>query len=97
MNNAHDSAVTDGTVYRLSGRVDFQTAPKLLEQVNNQIVPNGSLVVDFTDVSEANSAALALLLSWQEQAKKQQCRLVHQNLPESIQKLSRICQVSELI
>lgn len=93
--NTAVSLVND--VCQISGVVDFDTAPKLLEQVSEQIMPNGSLVVDFSGVSHANSAALALLLAWQEEAKRQQCTLNHQNLPESIQKLSHICQVSELI
>jgi len=88
---------TGDGVFHLTGVVDFDTAPQLLEQVNEQILPNSTLVVDFSGVSRANSAALALLLAWQERAAEQQCTLNHQNLLESIQKLSTICQVSEFI
>jgi len=87
----------EGDVCHLAGVVDFHTAPKLLEQVNEKILPNGSLSIDFSRVTHANSAALALLLSWRQQASEQQCSVNHQNLPESIQKLSHICQVNELI
>ena len=87
----------EGEVCHLAGVVDFHTAPKLLDQVNEQILPNGTLLIDFSRVTHANSAALALLLSWRQRASKQQCSLSHQNLPESIQKLSHICQVNELI
>lgn len=97
MSNSSTAGHTGNDVFHLTGVVDFDTAPQLLEQVNEQILPNGSLVVDFSGVSRANSAALALLLAWQERAEQQQCTLNHQNLPESIQKLSTICQVSELI
>lgn len=97
MARSSSSVTVVNDVCQLAGVVDFETAPELLEQVSEQIVPRRALVVDFSAVTSSNSAALALLLAWQEQAKRQQCTLNHQNLPESIQKLSRICQVSEFI
>ncbi len=97
MDTSRSEINVEGDVCRVSGVVDFATAPQLLDQINGQILPNGSLVVDFSGVTHANSAALALLLSWQERASELKCTLNHQNLPESIQKLSRICQVSSFI
>jgi len=77
--NTAVSLVND--VCQISGVVDFDTAPKLLEQVSEQIMPNGSLVVDFSGVSHANSAALALLLAWQEEAKPEFARIYPETVP----------------
>ena len=87
----------DGDVCYLNGVIDFDTAPALLGDVAAHFEANRSLVVDFADVNQANSAALALLLQWKEQAAEKGCTINHQNLPDSIRQLSEICQVSEFI
>lgn len=87
----------EGDLCRLSGVIDFETAPGLLAEVAKHLEPNRELVVDFSDVTQANSAAIALLLEWRGLAARNNGHLIHQNLPESIRQLSEICQVSALI
>ncbi len=87
----------DGDLCHLHGVIDFDTAPQLLVEVVQYLQPNRELILDFSEVTEANSAALALLLEWQGLATSNNCRVIHQNLPESIRQLSEICQVSTLI
>ena len=97
MANQTISLRIDGDVCYLDGVIDFDTAPKLLTDVSGQFEANRSLMVDFSSVTQANSAALALLLEWKEQAMEKGCTVNHQNLPDSIRQLSEICQVSEFI
>jgi len=87
----------DGDVCYLSGVIDFDTAPMLLTDVAGHFEANRNLVVDFSSVERSNSAALALLLQWREQAAEKGCTVNHQNLPDSIRQLSEICQVSAFI
>ena len=95
--NSAVSVRVDGDICHLDGIIDFTTAPALLNEVAGHFTKNGSVVIDFSAVSQANSAALALLLQWKDQAAEKGCTLNHQNLPESIQQLSEICQVSTFI
>ena len=87
----------DADVCYLDGVIDFNTARSLLTDVAKLFEANRSLVVDFSAVEQANSAALAVLLQWQDLAKEKGCTVNHQNLPDSIRQLSEICQVSAFI
>jgi len=86
-----------GDVCHLVGVIDFESAPEILHAVSAQISSGRNLVVDFADVTQANSAALALLLEWKGLANEQGGDVIHQNLPESMRQLSEICQVSSFI
>ena len=90
-------AQIDGDVCRLLGVIDFDTAPTLLSTVAGYIETKSALTIDFSAVTQANSAALALLLEWKTLAARHNCTLNQQNLPDSIRQLSEICQVSEFI
>jgi len=87
----------DGDVCRLNGVIDFHTAPELLESVGQHISAGRNLTLDFSEVTQANSAGLALLLEWNEQAAAAGAGINHQNLPESLRQLAEICQISTLI
>lgn len=87
----------DGGVCLLTGVVDFDTAPALLNAVSGHLLSESTVTVDFSGVTRANSAALALLLEWKALAATHNCTFSHQNLPDSIRQLSEISQVSEFI
>lgn len=87
----------DGETCYLSGAVDFATAPAILKAVSNRLESGQSAVVDFSQVTHANSVALALMLEWKTVAAEHGCSVTHQNLPDSIRQLSEISQVSTLI
>lgn len=87
----------EGETCYLSGAVDFATAPGMLKAVANRLKSGQSVVVDFSQITNANSVALALMLEWKTVAAEHGCRVTHQNLPDSIRQLSEISQVSTLI
>jgi len=87
----------DGDVCRLDGVINFQTAPALHEAVTQHLSSGRHITLDFSGVTQANSAGLALLLEWKERALGSGGSVSHQNLPESLRQLSEICQVSTLI
>ena len=97
VSNPSLSLRVDGDTCYLAGVIDFSTAPTLLTDVAEQFEANRAVTVDFSSVEHANSAALAVLLQWKEQAAEKGCTVNHQNLPDSIRQLSEICQVSALI
>jgi len=91
------SVSIDGDVCSIAGVIDFASAPSLLEKVSAEIQSGRDLTVDLAEVTDANSAALALLLQWKEQAAECGGQVIHQNLPDSMRQLSEICQVSTFI
>lgn len=84
------SARADG-VYAVSGRLTFQTVPKFLAETGRGW-PEGSgrITIDLGAVTLADSAGLALLLEWLEQAKSSRRELVFTNIPDQVGDLIRV-------
>jgi phospholipid transport system transporter-binding protein len=57
----------EGSRLALEGRIDMDSVPGLLADAAGQIGA-GVTEIDLSDVTEADSAALALLLEWRRQA-----------------------------
>ncbi len=83
-------------VLRLSGPVTMQTAPELLGQGRARIAA-GDVTVDFSAVTAADSAALALLLDWQRAARAGGHRLSVRGLPAASESLARLYGIEELL
>ena len=75
--------------YQLSGVLDFSTVPILMKQVK-VIFPalsaagSSKLIIDFSQITQCNSAALAWMLASVEQAKRQNLALYFENLPMTL-------------
>ncbi len=81
----------------LAGALDFNNAPQALTDVGDIISRESALIVDLADITEANSAGLALLLEWTGMAKRNGHQLELINIPSSLQQLADVCQVDSLI
>ena len=80
----------------LQGPVTIATVSALLAQVRTLLVP-GAAVLDFAEVSEVDSAAVALALECLREAHKRKLPLSLANLPEAMQHLAELYAVSELL
>jgi phospholipid transport system transporter-binding protein len=56
----------------------------------------GQSVVDFSNVTQADSSALAIMLTWQQHAKQKKITLQFKGLPSQITHLATIYGVSSL-
>ena len=85
--------------YRVSGVLDAVTTPRLLEdsaaKFSNQ--SGADIYVDLADVSESDSAGLALVIEWLRLARQRGQRMNFANLPKQLLALARISEVEELI
>lgn len=84
--------------FMLSGAVDFDTVPVLLEQSQREFAPSGAVSVSWANVAQINSAALALLvewMSWQADGRLESIAFAH--LPEQLHSLASACGVDELL
>jgi phospholipid transport system transporter-binding protein len=78
-------------VFEIDGRMTFQTAPDLLPKSAQWLNgAAGAVTIDLGSVTLADSAGLALMLEWLEQARAAQRELTFVSLPEQMQRLVKV-------
>ncbi|HEB83273.1 MAG TPA: STAS domain-containing protein [Gammaproteobacteria bacterium] len=87
--------------YRMSGTVDFNTAPDLLKRSLQLLAGvdagDGALSMDLSGVDACNSAALALLLEIFRQAQLRKLDIQFKNLPDNLLSIARAYGVEDTI
>jgi phospholipid transport system transporter-binding protein len=86
----------EGRKIMVSGPVTLANAARLLEE-GRQHLAEGARTVDFGEVTEMDSALLALALAWLREARRAKRELAFANLPESLQTISRLYGVDALL
>ncbi|MAD00501.1 MULTISPECIES: STAS domain-containing protein [Pseudomonas] len=95
MSQARLQVDADG-VLQLAGELDFVSAPLLREQLLAAVESGqGPLVLDFAQVTQANSVALSLLLRVAEQASRSARELQVRALPAGVQSMARVCDLED--
>ena len=87
-----------GGRFRLAGVLDFSTVDRALR--DRGLAAFGSkrgLILDLAGVTRANSAGLALLLEWLDQAASGNLELRFTNLPASLTAIARMSNVEDLL
>ena len=80
----------------VSGPVTLANAASVLDE-GRQHLAEGVRTVDLGEVTDLDSALLALVLAWLRDARAAQRELAFANVPESLQTLSRLYGVEELL
>ena len=88
--------------YIVSGIVNFSTVPDLLNQANTMFsslsaTENKSMIIDFSKVTECNSAALAWVLELVKSARLKNIEVQFENLPTTLQTIAKAYGVEEEI
>jgi len=83
--------------FALSGILDFSTVDALLPRGLALLDGAGPALLDLAGVTRANSAGLALLLEWLDQARRRGRELHVTHLPTSLADIARICNCTELL
>ncbi len=86
----------EGDVLMLEGPVTFETVPALVGAAEEHL-SQGAQTVDFSQVTEIDSAAVALALEWLRQAARHNVALRLENLPSSMNNLAELYGVSEFL
>jgi phospholipid transport system transporter-binding protein len=86
----------EGRRITLSGPVTLANAARLLDE-GRQHIAEGARTVDLAEVTELDSALLALLLAWLREARAAKRELALANLPQALQTLARLYGVEELL
>ncbi len=81
----------------LSGKLDFESVPSILSELQALVRDNPSVSLSLGGVVSANSSALALLLELQRTAQQSGHSLNVSNLPDSVLKIAGVCEAGELL
>jgi len=85
-----------GDKLTLSGPVTLSGVSAMLQE-GNAAIAEGARSVDLSGVEELDSSALALLLAWLREAKRQGRDLVFVNLPSGLTTIARLYGVADLL
>jgi phospholipid transport system transporter-binding protein len=86
----------EGRKITVSGPVTLANAARVLEEGRRHLA-EGARTVDLGEVTEMDSALLALALAWLREARAAKRELAFANLPESLQTISRLYGVDTLL
>jgi len=81
----------------LSGQLDFAAVPGLRPLLLPYLKKSTHLDIDLAGVERSNSAALALLLQWLEDALDRKCELHYRNLPAALLDMAALHGVAALL
>jgi len=81
---------------RVRGPVTLATVQGLLDQ-GHQFLAGTSLRIDLSDVREADSSAVALMLAWTREGAARGIPITFENLPRSMRTLIGLYEVGELL
>jgi phospholipid transport system transporter-binding protein len=81
--------------WEISGDVLIATANELLTQSQAFAIENTK--IDFTGVTDVDTAAVSLILEWKRRAEKENQSLTFINLPANLTSLIQLYDVAELV
>lgn len=87
--------VRDDAFY-VEGALTIATATKVLDEGRALFGKQGG-VVDFSAVTDVDSAAVSVLMQWRREAGQQGSRLICRNIPENMRNLATLYGVDEML
>ena len=88
--------MSDGEALFLEGPVTIETVPALVGRIPSQL-NSGTRRIDFSRVTEVDSAAVALALEWQRIAAAHNVTIALANVPEALRNLANLYGVTDLV
>ena len=89
--------VRTGDGFALEGPVTLMTAGQIIDAAREAWPEQGVSTIDFAGVTEADSAALALIFKWQRDAARKERTVRCINIPGNVVALARLYGVEALI
>lgn len=83
--------------FKVLGVINFDTVVLLCKQGLALLFEREALAFDFAGVSQADSSAIALLLSWIRYAKVEKKVLSFHNLPTQLLEIANVCEVTPFL
>ena len=86
-----------GGRFAVRSELTFKSATAILAQSKRLFANCERISVDMSDVREADSAGLALLLEWVSWARHFDREIVYENIPQQILAIAQISEVTDLL
>jgi len=86
----------DGEILSVDGALTIETVPGLVDAVSNHFA-QGARCIDFSEVTDVDSAAVALTIEWLRQAAALNMPLELTNLPVVLRNLANLYGVANLL
>ena len=83
--------------WRLTGTLDFDSVPELRPRIREALRSGANLTVDLGGVTHTNSAGVALLLQWIEDARRKGATLRVQDPPRELTELAGLSNTHRLL
>jgi len=83
--------------YRLRGEISFATVGEFERRIDSKLFAYPLIIIDFAEVSRADSAGLALLLAWVKMARSEKAKLSLENFPNQLLAIARVGGVEDLL
>jgi len=84
--------------FLISGELNMQSVPALAETARSLLAQaSGDLEIDLSGVSRADSAAIALLIDLQRQARHRNNGIRFLHLPEQLSQILRLSELHEIL
>lgn len=87
----------DAQAFRVSGELTLDSAIDVMAETEMLFDSASKLDIDLAAVSRADSASLALLITWMRQAKKADKSISFRNLPTQMQAIARASGLDEFL
>ena len=93
-----DAAIRVGeTGWLLSGELNFETVPALLQHRGVQMEAGKNLTVDLSEVTRVDSAGLALMIEWLRESERKDLDMTFTSVPEQLLSIARVCGLDEIL
>ena len=86
----------DGERMLVSGALTLANVAAVLRE-GSAVIGEGVRTVDLAEVGELDSSALALMLAWMREAKRQNRELQFANVPQGLTTIARLYGVADLL
>jgi len=83
--------------FRVTGRLDFASVGRLERLARPLLGAAPEAVIDLHGVDSADSAALALLLEWVDQARQAGRRVRFKGVPDAVLEIARVSNAADLL
>lgn len=82
--------------WHISGDVHMDNAHLILAE-SKDFLMGKDVEIDFSDVTDVDTAALSLIMEWQRRATASNCKVTFSNLPANLTSLAALYGVTEFI
>ena len=85
------------SICKISGDLTFERASEVFKKINFTAIDQNRLTIDFSEVEESDSAALAVMLEWENQAQLNQKQISFIHVPAQLMRLIKMADLQNIL